>query len=123
MNKNIPYYIAAAGFFILLKAGYTFAGNDNLIFLLSPTDKLVGLLTGSHSVYLTESGYFHSALNITVDKSCSGFNLWVLSFLVFSYLLLKYFEKPSGGGRVVTCRLTDGRDRYEKVNSRFFEIF
>ena len=77
----------------MLKFGYTLADNNNLNFLLKPTDKLVGLLTGSHSVYLSESGYNHEHLNIIIDKSCSGFNFWILCFLLLTYLTIKYFDK------------------------------
>lgn len=93
-NKNIPYYLTAAGLFILLKFTFTLADNDNLIFLLKPTDTLVGLLTGSHSVYLADKGFYHDQLNILIDKSCSGFNYWVLCFLVFTYPAVKYLDKP-----------------------------
>ena len=93
INKNIPYYLTAVGFFILLKFGFTLADNNDLTFLLKPTDKLVGLLTGSHSIYLSDSGYFHEHLNIIIDKSCSGFNFWILSFLLFTYLSIKHFDK------------------------------
>ncbi|MFC0877140.1 exosortase K [Saccharicrinis sp. FJH2] len=92
-NKNIPYYLTAAGLFILLKFAFTLADNNDLIFLLKPTDKLVGLLTGSPSVYLSDSGYFHEQLNIIIDKSCSGFNFWVLGFLLFTYLTVRHFDK------------------------------
>lgn len=93
-NNNIPYYLTAIGIFILLKFGFTLADNDNLTFLLKPIDKLVGLLTGSPSVYFSESGYHHYDLNILIDKSCSGFNFWILCFLMFSYLVVKHFDKP-----------------------------
>jgi exosortase K len=92
-NKNIPYYLAAVGLFILLKFGYTLAENNDLTFLIKPTDKLVGLLTSSHSVYLSESGYFHEHLNIIIDKSCSGFNFWALCFLLFTYLTVRHFNR------------------------------
>jgi exosortase K len=92
-NKNIPYYLTAVGLFILLKFGYTLAENNDLAFLIKPTDKLVGLLTSSHSVYLSESGYFHEHLNIIIDKSCSGFNFWALCFLLFTYLTVRHFNR------------------------------
>ena len=94
INKNISYYLIAVGIFILLKFGYTFAGNDELAFLLKPTDKLIGLLTNSYSVYLSDKGYYHESLNIMIDKSCSGFNFWILCFLLFTYLAVRYFDKP-----------------------------
>ena len=92
-NKNIPYYLTAVGLFILLKFGYTLAKNNDLTFLIKPTDKLVGLLTCSHSVYLAKSGYYHEHLNIVIDKSCSGFNFWILCFLLFTYLTVRHFNK------------------------------
>lgn len=92
-NKNIPFYLTTIGLFILLKFGYTLADNDNLIFLLKPTDKIVGLLTGSHSVYLSDKGYYHDNLNILIEKSCSGFNFMLLCFCMLTFLFLKYANK------------------------------
>ena len=93
MNKNIPYYLASVGLFVILKVGFTFADNNDLIFWLKPTDKLVGMLIGSQSVYTEEYGFFHEKMNIVIGKSCLGFNFWILSFLVFAYLGFKYFDK------------------------------
>jgi exosortase K len=91
-NKNIPYYLSGIGLFILLKLAFTFADNGDLTFLLKPTDKLLGLLTGSQSAYL-DTGYYHEKLNILIDKSCSGFNFGILCFLVFTFLTVRYFDK------------------------------
>ena len=93
-NKNILYYFIVAGLFILLKFGFTLANTANLIFLLQPTSKFVGLLTGSSAVYLVDKGFYYDRLNIVIDKSCSGFNFWALGFLVFMSLAIKYFDKP-----------------------------
>jgi len=92
--ENTGYYLTAALIFILLRVGFTLSDDKNLAFLLKPTDKLVSLLTGSHSVFIENSGYFHEKLNIIIGKSCSGFNFLMLSFLVFAWLALKYFNKP-----------------------------
>ena len=92
-NKNIPFYLTTIGLFILLKFGYTLADNDSLILLLKPTDKIVGLLTGSHSVYFSDKGYYHDNLNILIEKSCSGFNFLLLCFCMLTFLFLKYANK------------------------------
>lgn len=94
VNTNTPYYLTATGLFLLLKFGYTLADTAQLAFLLQPTDQLVGLLTGSSSEYLTGEGYYHDRLNVLIDKSCAGFNFWVLCFLVFTYLACKYLKRP-----------------------------
>lgn len=91
-NKNLPYYLTAFGIFILLKFGFTLTDTEDLAFLLKPTDKLVGLLTGSHAVYNPANGYYHANINVLIDKSCSGFNFWILSFLIFTYLTIKYVD-------------------------------
>ncbi|MBL7785844.1 MAG: exosortase K [Chitinophagales bacterium] len=93
-TNNLLYYFLTVGVFILLKLGYINANNDQLLFLLQPVNKLIELLMASQAVYSPEKGYYHPDLNITFDKSCSGYNFWALSFLIFSYLMLQYIEKP-----------------------------
>lgn len=51
-------------------------------------------MMGSKSVFLSGEGYFHEQFNILINKSCSGFNFWLLSFLAFIYLIIKYLDKP-----------------------------
>lgn len=92
-NKNLPYYFLAVVLFILLKFSFTHANNNDLTFLIKPTDKLVGLLTGSQSIFISDKGYFHEKLNIIIDKSCSGFNFWILCFLLLTYLTIKHFNR------------------------------
>jgi exosortase K len=98
--------LIAAGLFILLKFCFTLADDRHLTFLLKPTDELVGLLTGSRSVYLAGNGFYCDKLNILIDKSCSGFNFWILSFLVFVYPTVRYFDKPSHKILTVPAALT-----------------
>ena len=85
----------AIGLFVILKFCYTHADNGNLLFLLKPTNTIVCFLTGSQSVYSTDNGYYYEALNILIDRSCSGFNFWILSFLLYTFLFLKYINKTA----------------------------
>ncbi|WP_299679207.1 exosortase K [uncultured Dokdonia sp.] len=89
-NKNIPYYIIAFILFIVLKVGYRYATVEDLDFLLNPTHKIISLVTGLQSTYAHDSGYYYEQLNIVIDKSCAGYNFWLLSFLMFIFLLLKH---------------------------------
>lgn len=70
--------------FVGLKFLYTKAASDDLLLLLSPVNFFVGLFTGQTSFYELEIGYIYSGLNISITKECSGFQFWVLSFLIFS---------------------------------------
>jgi len=93
IGKNILYYLAAILIFVLFKLGYTVANNNELIFLLKPTDTFVGFILHSNSQYILESGYYHEKLNILIDKSCSGFNFWVLCFLMLTFTSLKFLNR------------------------------
>ena len=93
MTRKLTYQLAAVGLFLLLKLSYTQADNDDLAFLLRPTDALVGLAAGSPSVYQPARGYFHPDLNILIDKSCAGFNFWILCFIMLSFLAFRYFHR------------------------------
>lgn len=92
---KISYYIISLTIFLLLKFFFQGASNDDLSFLLKPTNKLVELLTNSQSIYSSVNGYYHSKLNILIDKSCSGFNFLLLCFMLFYYLLVKYTGRLS----------------------------
>lgn len=95
INKNTPYFFAAICLFILLKLGFAVAGSNHLLFLLKPTTKLVDLLTGSTSSLLADSGYYNQKLNIIIDKSCSGFNFLLLSFLIIVYSFVRFLKRDS----------------------------
>ena len=90
LHKNIEYYVVTVLIFILLKLGFKYADQEDVIFLLKPTDMLINLITGSSSIYIETQGYYHEQLNIIVDKSCAGFNFWILSFTMITFLFLKY---------------------------------
>lgn len=82
--KNIFYYLTAIGLFLVLKFSYTITDNNDLFFLLQPTDRLVGLLISSKSVYFPDRGFYYNDLNIIINKSCSGFNFLLLCFSMFA---------------------------------------
>lgn len=70
------------------------AVTDDLKLLISPVSGLISLVTGAHYIYLADTGYYFDQLNIAIDKSCSGFNFWMLCFLMLSFLSIQSLEKP-----------------------------
>jgi len=105
-NKNLPYYITAIILFVLLKLVYIIADTFDLSFLIIPTNKIVGLLTGTSSLYVKGNGFYFENLNIVIDKSCSGFNFMLLCFLMLTFLSLKYFNKTIEKNAVIILSLT-----------------
>lgn len=91
-SNNIPYYLAAFALFIVLKFSFAYADNDGVLFLTQPTNSVVSLITDSDARYSNEVGFYHEELNIVIDKSCSGFNFWILIFLIFLFTALKTIQ-------------------------------
>ena len=82
MIKDLIYYSMAFVFFVILKFAYSQANNDMVLFILKPVSELITMITNYDSIYGTSSGFFFQELNIVIDKSCSGFNFWLISFMV-----------------------------------------
>ena len=94
-TNNLHFYIGILLLFVLLKYLYTLSTNDQLLFLLAPTNTGITLATGSTATYLPATGFVHHHLPIVIDKSCAGFNFWLLSFTIFSLTTLHYYKRFS----------------------------
>lgn len=93
MIKKYIHILVGIAIFLLLKVGYTQTSSDDLLFLLSPTNKLVSLFTGSTFSYIKGSGYFHPEFNILIEKSCAGFNFLILCFLICYNTCLQHITR------------------------------
>lgn len=93
INTNSIYYLFIAIVFLALKTFYTAASTDNLYFILYPTNFCIELISGSTAFYTNENGFFYSNLNFVINKSCSGFNFWIISFVMLSFLGLSVLKK------------------------------
>lgn len=95
MTKKYVHILVGIAVFLLLKVGYTQTNSDDLLFLLSPTNKLVALFTGSSFSYINRSGYFHPEFNILIEKSCAGFNFFILCYLISYITVLQHISSIS----------------------------
>jgi exosortase K len=85
--KPILLFLPACALWLFLRYAWASATIADLGVLLYPTDKMVGWWTGVPSVYSEELGYVRSTMQTTIDKSCSGFSLWSLAFLMLCWLV------------------------------------
>ncbi|MBC6110020.1 exosortase K [Pedobacter fastidiosus] len=94
INNNFFYSL---GLFTLLILKYFYAtiSTQNLNFILGPTNYFLSLIIGSKGTYIQNLGYYHSNLNITIEKACSGFNFMLISFLVTYCLLINHFKNQN----------------------------
>ncbi|MEW4922939.1 exosortase K [Algibacter sp. 2305UL17-15] len=89
LPKHSAYYITGILLFIILKLMYSNANNSQVFILLKPLDTIISFILDSHSVYNPDFGFYHETQNITIDKSCSGFNFLMLSFVLIYFSVLK----------------------------------
>ncbi|MEO1029974.1 MAG: exosortase K [Bacteroidota bacterium] len=87
--KSYLFYGIIFSLTIIGKIAYAQATNDALVFILKPLSSIISFLTNSPFIYLSDSGFYFESLNITIDKSCSGVNFWIISFVVFSFSFVK----------------------------------
>ena len=86
--KPYIYYGIVFSLVIVAKIAYTQASNDTLAFILKPLSIVISFILNSDFVYTNTSGFYFESLNITIDKSCSGINFWIISFTMFSISIL-----------------------------------
>ncbi len=84
--------IAAFAGIFGLKLWYRTAPVDELIWILSPTAKLVGLASGQSFIFLNGVGFQRWDELIVINKGCSGVN-----FLVIACSLALYVGMPFPG--------------------------
>jgi len=92
MKNNFIFYIAAISIFLSLKFSYKYTSTDALLWLIKPVSFFVEIASDAKSVYVPEGGYYFKTLNIVINKSCSGFNFWLLCFLMLNGLALNFYH-------------------------------
>ncbi|MCR9153719.1 MAG: exosortase K [Croceimicrobium sp.] len=89
-RKNLPYFFLSLGIFIIAKLLYHQSETADLTFLLRPISAYLEFSYNSLAVYSPEKGYIHPDLFINIEKSCSGFNFWMICYLTLSFLVIPY---------------------------------
>jgi len=85
-----------------LKYFNTIADNDLLAFILVPTKTIVEFFTGTMATYNLTQGHLFESLHITIDKSCSGINFWIMSWAMSAFMSLRFLENTK---QLILCLL------------------
>lgn len=93
--KNMLLTIVCFLIFVFAKFWFREAHNSDLLFLLFPTNWGVEFFLGTRSVFTADLGYLFADLNIAIEKSCSGFNFLVISWLMACYTMISSEELRS----------------------------
>jgi exosortase K len=88
-----------------LKRHYADARVDDLRWILSPTARLVGAMTGTPFAPSPGEGYVSYERLFLIEKSCAGINFMVAAFLMLMLTRLSRVASALSGARVVAASL------------------
>ncbi len=97
MKQSYSTDLIFLGLIILIAIGlkwyYAQSSTEDLAIILNPVRHIVGLFTGSPSYFNPDLGYHFPTLNITIDRSCSGLNFFVMAFCMIGISTLPFYQK------------------------------
>ena len=88
-----------------LKRHYADARADDLGWILSPTARLVGVVTGQRFTLQPGEGYFSRDRLFLIEKSCAGINFMVAAFGMVMFALLHRVASGMSAARVLGVSL------------------
>lgn len=88
-----------------LKRYYADARADDLWWILSPTARLVGAVTGTAFVAAPGEGYFSHDRLFLIEKSCAGINFMIAAFGMLTFALVHRVESAVSCARVLGVSL------------------
>jgi exosortase K len=100
-----------------LKRHYADARADDLGWILSPTARLVGVMTGQGFTLQRGEGYFSRDRLFLIEKSCAGINFMVAAFGMLIFALLHRVGSGMSAARVLSVSLLAGYAAAVLVNA------
>jgi exosortase K len=88
-----------------LKRHYADARADDLWWILSPTARLVGVMTDTAFALVPGEGYFSLDRLFLIEKSCAGINFMIAAFGMVVFALLHRIEGGISAIRVLAVSL------------------
>jgi exosortase K len=100
-----------------LKRHYADARADDLLWILTPTTRLVGVATGADFTLQPGEGYFSRERMFLIEKSCAGINFMIAAFVMLVVALFHRVRSMSGGAVVLAVSLAAGYAAAVVVNA------
>ena len=100
-----------------LKDHYAEARADDLLWILTPTTRIVGVVTGADFTLQSGEGYFSRDRMFLIEKSCAGINFMIAAFVILVFALLSRVRSVGRGAAVLSLSLTTGYAAAVVVNA------
>jgi len=100
-----------------LKRHYSDARADDLLWILTPTTRIVGVATGADFTLQPGEGYFSRDRMFLIEKSCAGVNFMIAAFAMLAFALLHRVRSVASGAGVLGLSLVTGYAAAVVVNA------
>jgi len=100
-----------------LKHHYANARADDLWWILSPTARVVGLITDTAFTVVPGEGYFSRERLFLIEKSCAGINFMVAAFGMLAFALVHRVGSGKSAARVLAISLLSSYSAAVLVNA------
>ena len=100
-----------------MKRYYANARADDLWWILTPTARLAGAITGTAFAMTPGEGYFSPERLFLIEKSCAGINFMIAAFGMVTFALLHRVGSGLSGARVLAMSLLASYSATVLVNS------
>ena len=100
-----------------LKRHYSEARADDLLWVLTPTAQLVGIMTGSPFTLQPGEGYLSRERLFLIEKSCAGVNFMIAAFGMLVFSLWHRVRTAVSAGSVVGVSVLAGYTAAVVVNA------
>jgi exosortase K len=84
-----------------MKRYYADVGADDLWWILKPTARLAGVMTGTAFVAAPGEGYFSRERLFLIEKSCAGINFMIAAFGMLAFALVHRAASIVSGARLL----------------------
>ncbi len=105
MKTRLCVVVVAALVIWGLKRHYADARADDLWWILSPTARIVGVVTGTAFAAVPGEGYVSHARLFAIEKSCAGINFMIAAFGMLVFALVHSVGTGISGARVLGVSL------------------
>jgi exosortase K len=100
-----------------LKRHYADARADDLLWILTPTTRIVGVVTGAAFTLQPGEGYFSRDHMFLIEKSCAGVNFMIAAFAMLVLALSHRVRSAISGASVLGASLVAGYSAAVVVNA------
>jgi exosortase K len=100
-----------------LKRHYSDARADDLLWILTPTTRIVAVATGADFTLQPGEGYFSRERMFLIEKSCAGVNFMIAAFAMLAFALLHRVRSVVSGAGVLGLSLMTGYAAAVMVNA------